>query len=121
VSSLPQVLEIVRTGKAKGLAVTSSCRSQNLPDVPTLAEAGLSGVDVGSWWGIVAPAGTPQPVIAALNTEINKLLTSEDMKRFLQGEGAEAKAMAPDQFGKLIRSETERWTGVARQSGISID
>jgi tripartite-type tricarboxylate transporter receptor subunit TctC len=121
VSSLPQVLEIVRTGKAKALAVTSSWRSQSLPDVPTLAEAGLSGVDVGSWWGIVAPVGTPQPVIAALNTEINKLLTSEDMKRFLQGEGAEAKAMAPDQFGDLIRSETERWIKVARQSGISID
>jgi tripartite-type tricarboxylate transporter receptor subunit TctC len=121
VSSLPQVLEIVRTGKAKGLAVTSSRRSQSLPDVPTLAEAGLSGVDVGSWWGIVVPAGTPQPVIAALNTEINKLLASEDMKRFLQGEGAEAKAMAPDQFGDLIRSETERWIKVARQSGISID
>ena len=92
VSSLPQVLEIVRTGKAKALAVTSSWRSQSLPDVPTLAEAGLSGVDVGSWWGIVVPAGTPQPVIAALNTEINKLLTSEDMKRFLQGEGAEAES-----------------------------
>jgi tripartite-type tricarboxylate transporter receptor subunit TctC len=121
VSSLPQVLEIVRSGKAKALAVTSSWRSQSLPDVPTLAEAGLSGVDVGSWWGIVAPAGTPQPVIAALNTEINKLLTSEDMKRFLQGEGAEAKAMAPVQFGDLIRSETERWIKVARQSGISID
>jgi tripartite-type tricarboxylate transporter receptor subunit TctC len=121
VSSLPQVLEIVRTGKAKALAVTSSWRSQSLPDVPTLAEAGLSGVDVGSWWGIVAPAGTPQPVIAALNTEINKLLTSEDMKRFLQGEGAEAKAMAPDQFSDLIRSEAERWIKVARQSGISID
>jgi tripartite-type tricarboxylate transporter receptor subunit TctC len=121
VSSLPQVLEIVRSGKAKALAVTSSRRSQSLPDVPTLAEAGLSGVDVGSWWGIVAPAGTPQPVIAALNTEINKLLTSEDMKRFLQGEGAEAKAMTPDQFGDVIRSETERWIKVARQSGISID
>ena len=121
VSSLPQVLEIVRSGKAKALAVTSSWRSQSLPDVPTLAEAGLSGVEVGSWWGIVAPASTPQPVIAALNTEINKLLTSEDMKRFLQGEGAEAKAMAPVQFGDLIRSETERWIKVARQSGISID
>lgn len=121
VSSLPQVLEIVRSGKAKALAMTSSGRSQSLPDVPTLAEAGLSGVDVGSWWGIVAPARTPQPVIAALNTEINKLLTSEDMKRFLQGEGAEAKAMAPVQFGDLIRSETERWIKVARQSGISID
>jgi tripartite-type tricarboxylate transporter receptor subunit TctC len=60
-------------------------------------------------------------VIAALNTEINKLLTSEDMKRFLQGEGAEAKAMTPDQLGNLIRSETERWIKVARQSGISID
>jgi tripartite-type tricarboxylate transporter receptor subunit TctC len=121
VSSLPQVLEIVRSGKAKALAVTSSLRTQSLPDVPTLAEAGLSGVDVGSWWGVVAPAGTPQPVIAALNTEINKLLTSEDMKRFLQGEGAEAKAMAPDQFSDLIRSETERWIKVARRSGISID
>jgi tripartite-type tricarboxylate transporter receptor subunit TctC len=121
VSSLPQVLEIVRSGKAKALAVTSSWRTQSLQDVPTLAETGLSGVDVGSWWGIVAPAGTPQPVIAALNTEINKLLTSEDMKRFLQGEGAEAKALAPDQFGELIRSETERWIKVARQSGISID
>jgi tripartite-type tricarboxylate transporter receptor subunit TctC len=121
VSSLPQVLEIVRSGKAKALAVTSSWRSQSLSDVPTLAEAGLSDVDVGSWWGIVAPAGTPQPVIAALNTEINKLLTSEDMKRFLQGEGAEAKAMAPVQFGDLIGSETERWIKVARQSGISID
>jgi len=121
VSSLPQVLEIVRSGKAKALAMTSSGRSQSLPDVPTLAEAGLSGVDVGSWWGIVAPASTPQPVIAALNTEINKLLTSEDMKRFLQGEGAEAKAMAPVQFGDLIRSETERWIKVARQPGISID
>ena len=121
VSSLPQVLEIVRSGKAKALAMTSSGRSQSLPDVPTLAEAGLSGVDVGSWWGIVAPARTPQPVIAALNTEINKLLTSEDMKRFLQGEGAEAKAMAPVQFGDLIRSETERWIKVARQSSISID
>ena len=109
VSSLPQVLEIVRSGKAKALAVTSSWRSQSLPDVPTLAEAGLSGVDVGSWWGIVAPAGTPQPV------------NSEDMKRFLQGEGAEAKAMTPVQFGDLIRSETERWIKVARQSGISID
>ncbi len=121
VSSLPQVLEIARSGKAKALAVMSSWRSQSLPDVPTLAEAGLSGVDVGSWWGIVAPARTPQLVIAALNTEINKLLTSEDMKRFLQGEGAEAKAMTPVQFGDLIRSETERWIKVARQSGISID
>ena len=121
VSSLPQVLEIVRSGKAKALAVTGSRRSQSLPDVPTLAEAGLPGVDVGSWWGIVAPAGTPQPMITALNTEINKLLTSEDMKRFLQGEGAEAKAMTPDQFGDVIRSETERWIKVARQSGISID
>jgi tripartite-type tricarboxylate transporter receptor subunit TctC len=121
VSSLPQVLEIVRSRKAKALAVTSSGRTKSLPDVPTLAEAGLSGVDVGSWWGIVAPAGTPQPVIATLNTEINKLLTSEDMKRFLQGEGAEARAMTPEQFGDLIRSETERWIKVARQSGISID
>src|SRR5262249_59837129 len=97
VSSLPQVLEIVRSGKAKALAVTSSGRSQSLPDVPTLAEAGLSGVDVGSWWGIVAPASTPQPVIAALNTENNKLPTSEALKRFLQGESAHAKAVAPVQ------------------------
>src|SRR5262249_378047 len=107
VSSLPQVLEIVRSGKAKALAMTSSWRSPSLPDVPTLEEAGLPGVDVGSWWGVVAPAGTPQPVITALNTEINAMLSSETMKTFLQGEGAEAKAMTPQEFTDLMRNETE--------------
>jgi tripartite-type tricarboxylate transporter receptor subunit TctC len=121
VSSLPQVLEIVRSGSAKGLAVTSARRSPSLPDVPTLEESGVPGAAAASWWGIVAPAGTPGPVIGALNSEINKALTSPEIQRFMEGEGAEAQALTPRQFGDLIQAETQRWTKLAREAHISID
>jgi tripartite-type tricarboxylate transporter receptor subunit TctC len=121
VSSLPQVLEIVRSGRARGLAVTSARRSPSLPGVPTLEESGVPGADAASWWGIVAPAGTPGPVIVALNGEINKTLTSPEIQRFMEGEGAAAEAMTPQQFGDLIRAETQRWVRLAREAHISID
>ena len=121
VSSLPQVLEIVRSGGAKGLAVTSARRSPSLPNVPTLEESGVPGADAASWWGIVAPAGTPGPVIGALNGEINKALTSPEIKRFMEGEGAEAQALTSRQFADLIQAETRRWIKVAREAHISID
>jgi tripartite-type tricarboxylate transporter receptor subunit TctC len=121
VSSLPQVLEIVRSGGARGLAVTSARRSPSLPNVPTLEESGVPGADAASWWGIVAPAGTPGPVIGVLNGEINKALTSPEIRRFMEGEGAEAQALTPQEFGDLIRAETQRWIKLAREAHISID
>ncbi len=121
VSSLPQVLQLAQNGQARALAVTSVKRTALLPDVPTLDEAGISGFDLSSWWGIVGPAGMPADVVNALNAEIGKMLNSPELSTFLSNEGAEAEAMTPQQFGDLMRMETERWTKVAREANISID
>jgi len=121
VSSLPQVLQLARDGQARALAVTSARRSALLPDVPTLAEAGISGVDMSSWWGIVGPAGMQANVVNALNAEIGKMLTSPELSTILANEGAEAETMTPQAFGEMMRVETERWIKVAREANISID
>jgi tripartite-type tricarboxylate transporter receptor subunit TctC len=121
VSSLPQVLQLAQNGQARALAVTSVKRTALLPDVPTLDEAGISGFDLSSWWGIVGPAGMPADVVNALNSEIGKMLNSSELATFLTNEGAEAETMTPRQFGDLMRLETERWTKVAREANISID
>jgi tripartite-type tricarboxylate transporter receptor subunit TctC len=121
VSSLPQVLQIVRTGQAKALAVTSLKRTPILPNVPTLDESGIPGFDASSWWGIVGPAGMPPQIVNALNNEVGKMLTSPELVRFLETEGAEAETMTPQQFGDLMRSETQRWIKVGREANISIE
>ena len=121
VSSLPQVLPIARSGQAKALAVTSARRTALLPDVPTLEESGIPGFELGSRWGIAGPAGMPANIVNALNAEIGKILASPELGTFLANEGAEAETMTPQQFGELMRSETERWIKVAREANISID
>jgi len=121
VSSLPQVLQLARDGRARALAVTSARRIAMLPDVPTLDESGIAGVDLWSWWGIVGPAGMPANVVNALNAEVGKMLTSPELTEFLTNEGAEAESMTPQQFGNLMRLETERWIKVAHEANISID
>jgi tripartite-type tricarboxylate transporter receptor subunit TctC len=121
VSSLPQVLQLAQSGQAKALAVTSTRRTALLPDVPTLEESGIAGFDLWSWWGIVGPAGMPANVVDALNAEIGKMLTSPELGTFLSNEGAEAESMTPQQFGELMRLETERWIKVAHEANISID
>lgn len=121
VSSMPQILQIAKTSQARPIAVTGLKRSPALPDVPTLDESGLKGYEASSWWGIVVPAGTPKDVIAKLNAEINKALGSDEMKRFLEGEGAEATPMTPQAFQELIQSEVKRWDKVAKESGIRAD
>jgi tripartite-type tricarboxylate transporter receptor subunit TctC len=121
VSSLPQVLQLAKDGQARSLAVTSSKRTALLPDVPTLEEAGVAGFELSSWWGIVGPAGMPADVVNALNAEIGKILSSPELRIILSNEGAEAQSMTPQQFGDLMRLETERWIKVAHESNISID
>jgi tripartite-type tricarboxylate transporter receptor subunit TctC len=121
VSSLPQVLQLAKTGQARALAATSATRTALLPDVPTLEEAGVAGFDLWSWWGIVGPAGMPADVVNVLNAAIGKMLASPELKTILSSEGAEAATMTPQQFGDLMRSETERWIKVAHEAKISID
>ena len=121
VSSLPQVLPLARSGQVKALAVTSARRTALLPDVPTLEESGIPGVDLGTWWGVAGPAGMPPDIVNALNAEIGKMLTSPELATFLTNEGAEAEAMTPRQFGDMMHVEIERWIKVAREANISID
>jgi tripartite-type tricarboxylate transporter receptor subunit TctC len=121
VSSLPQVLPLARSGQVKALAVTSKKRTALLPDVPTLAESGVSDAELGTWWGIVGPAGVPADIVNALNAEIGKMLSSPELIEFLTNEGAEAEAMTPKQLADMMRLETARWTKVAREADISID
>src|SRR5262245_36236443 len=121
VSSIPQALQLVRSGQIRTLAVTSSRRTPLLPDVPTLAEAGTPGADAETWWGVAGPAGMPENVVNALNAEINKMLASPELATFFTNEGAEVEAMTPQQFGDMMRRETARWTKVAHEANISID
>jgi tripartite-type tricarboxylate transporter receptor subunit TctC len=121
VTSLPQVLSLAKSGQVKALAVTSKKRSALFPDVPTLAEAGVSDAELGTWWGVVGPAGLPTDIVNALNTEIGKMLSSPELIEFLANEGAEAEAMTPKQFADMMRVEAERWVKVAHEADISID
>ena len=121
ISSMPQILQIAKTGQARPLAVTGLKRSPSLPDIPTLDEIGLKGYEASSWWGIVAPAGVSAEIVTKLNAEINRALGSDEMKRFLEGEGAEATAMSPQAFRDLIEREVKRWDRVAKEANIRAD
>jgi tripartite-type tricarboxylate transporter receptor subunit TctC len=121
VSSIPQALQLVRSGQIRTLAVTSSRRNAILPEVPTLAESGTPGADAETWWGIAGPAGMPADIVNALNAEINKILASPELGAFFSNEGAEAEAMTPQQFADMMRRETARWSKVAHDANISID
>jgi tripartite-type tricarboxylate transporter receptor subunit TctC len=121
VSSMPQVQQLAQSGQVNALAVTSLKRTPLLPDVPTLAESGLTNFDLSSWWGIVGPAGMPPEVVGKLNGAINKTLSSPEIQKFMASEGAEAKEMSPQEFSDLIHSEIQRWTKVGHDANISID
>lgn len=118
VASAPSILAQVRGGKARALAVTTAARSPIAPELPSLEEVGYKGSALDLWWGVLAPAGTPQPVIDKLNAEINKHIQSSEMKAFFIKEGAEPAPMKPDAFAKFIAAEIERWKGVAKAADI---
>jgi tripartite-type tricarboxylate transporter receptor subunit TctC len=119
--NLPSSLPHIKAGKLRALAVTSGKRSPALPDVPTIAEAGLPGFEASSWFGVFAPAGTPKEIITRLNMEIVKALTSPELKERLAAQGAEAVGNSPEQFAAHIRSETAKWAKVVKASGATVD
>lgn len=119
--NLPSSIGHIRAGKLRALAVTSSKRSSALPDVPTIAESGVAGFDSGSWFGLLAPAGTPKPIINRLNAEVLKILATPEMKQKFSEQGADPSNMNADEFGAFIKAEITKWAAVVKASGASAD
>ena len=119
--NLPPSLPQIKAGKLRALAVTSVTRAPALPDVPTVAESGLPGFEASSWFGILAPAGTPPDIIARLNAEIGKWLASPEAKEKLLALGANAAGGSPEDFAKHIAAETAKWQKVVKESGAKVD
>jgi tripartite-type tricarboxylate transporter receptor subunit TctC len=118
IGSLIQALPHIRSGKLRVLGVGGAKRSSILPDVPTIAEAGVPGYEATNWWGIAAPAGTPPPIVERLHKEVAVVLGSaETQKRFLD-EGADVVHMSPTEFGAFIAAETAKWTRVVKEANI---
>jgi tripartite-type tricarboxylate transporter receptor subunit TctC len=119
--TIAQQTQNVAAGKVRAVAVTGAQRSPLLPDVPTAQEAGLKDFDVTIWFGVLAPAGTPAPVIDRLNREIVAVMSTDEMKKRMQADGAEAKPTSQAEFAALIRSDLAKWTPVVKASGATLD
>ena len=119
--NLPSSLAFIKAGKLRALAVTSAARSTALPDVPTLAESGLPGFEASSWFGVLAPAGTPHDIVSKLNGAIAAWLASPEARDNLAAQGAIAAGGSPDAFARHIDAETAKWAKVVKASGAHID
>jgi len=108
----------IRSGKLRALAVTSPKRFPQLPDVPTVAEQGVPGMEAESWWGLLAPAGTPAPIIARMNTEFAKAMREPGVNEKLTQQGVVMSLSQPAEFGKFVANEVERWGKVVRENII---
>ena len=122
--NLPSALPHIKAGKLKGLAVTSAKRSDAIPELPTIAEAGgaaLKGYEASSWFGLMAPAGTPPEIVARLQQETAKALGSPALKERLQAQGAIPSGISSADFVAFIAAETRKWAAVVKASGAKVD
>ena len=123
-ATLPTVLAAIphiRSGKMRALAVTTKTRVASLPDVPTMQEAGITGYESFSWGGIMAPAGTPQPVVAKIHAELARVLKLPDVQERMAGLGASVVAQGPAEFTAFLADEIRKWDGVAKRANIRLE
>ena len=122
--NLPSSLQHIKSGRLKALAVTSATRSAALPELPTVEEAGgpaLKGYEASSWFGLLAPAGTPMDVVNRVQTEVAKALATPGMRERLQAQGAIPSGMTSAEFARFIGAETAKWAKVVKASGAKVD
>jgi tripartite-type tricarboxylate transporter receptor subunit TctC len=119
--NLPSAIAFVRSGKLRPIAVTTAKRSPELPELPTIAESGVPGFDASSWFGLLAPAGTPPAVVKRIDDALIKAMATTDLKKKIEAQGGEPVAETPAQFAAFIQSETAKWAKVVQASGASVD
>jgi len=119
--NMPSAWPHVKAGKLKALAVTTTKRSPTAPDLPTMEESGIKPFDVSSWFGLIAPAGTPPEVVAKLNAAMNRAFDKPQVKEAYEKLGAVAEKNTPEQFGAFIKSEVAAWAPVVKSSGATVD
>lgn len=119
--SIPPVINFVRQGKLRALAVTSAKRFSLLPDMPTVEEAGVKGFDMSTWWGIVVPAGVNKDIVHKLSVEAVKAIRQPDVKDKIAGVGADIGGNTPEEFAAFMRSETEKYARIVKAGNIKLD
>lgn len=120
-ATLPSVTQHIRNGRLRPLAVTGTQRSAFLPEVPTMIQSGLPGFEVVTWLGLLAPTGTPREVIVKLNTAVNAVMGNADVRALVAAQAGDVVTGTPEQFGALIRRDSERWAKVIREAGIKAE
>lgn len=119
--TLPTTMPYIKSGKLRVLGVGALKRTSMLPDVPTISEAGVPGYDASMWWGILAPAGTPQAIVDRLNKELSAIVALEETQKLFLAQGAEVDPMGPAEFGRFIESEAAKWEKVVKKANIKMD
>ena len=120
-ATIPSIIAHIKAGSVLAIGVSSAKRSRSMPDVPTIAESGFPGFEAGSWFGLFAPRGTPQAVVAELNRATNEFIAERQVQTRMIEEGADPAGGSPEQFAAFVRREFEKWRGVVRESGATVD
>ncbi len=120
-ANIPAIQAYVKSGRLRGLATTGSKRDPQLPDVPTMKEAGVDGLNVTVWYGLLAPAGTPKEIVQALAAASTRATRDADLRKRMLEQGADPVGGTPEEFGKLLREEVARWAEVVKVSGAKAD
>jgi tripartite-type tricarboxylate transporter receptor subunit TctC len=113
------VMPYVREGRLRALALTGSRRSETLPDLPTVAESGLPGYEAVGWFGLLAPAATPRPIVAKISADANRVLAEREVREKMLGLGADPSGDTPEEFARFIRDDQAKWSKLMKEAGIT--
>jgi len=120
-SSVPSVLQMVRSEKVRALAISSAQRIAAAPEIPTIAESGFPGFDVNPWWGILAPAGTEMAIVRKINSDVESILRTREMIDFLAAQGAEPLVTSPEKFLEILQADIAKWAKVVKGANVTLD
>lgn len=120
-AAVPSALQLIKGGKLRAVGVSSAKRNSSMPDVPTIAEMGYPQFNVSPWWGLLAPAGTPQAVIDKIHADVIKIVQTPETKNFFREQGSEVFTTTPEEFRKILEADVVQWAKVVKSSGAKLD